>query len=153
MTDKPSNTDVERRVNQLKAIELRRQRKDYREIAKTLGIGLGTAYRYVKEHCKELKACATETAEEMRILDLATLDCWLEVLTERIQTGRANPLFDVEKAISAGCKVMERRHKLVGADAPPKPVEPIAPGDDLDTVEAKLQKALEEVREQKGAMH
>ena len=149
---KPSNTDIERHANKLKAIELRHQRKNYREIAAELGVAVGTAYKYIKDHCAELKACGTETAEEMMQLDLATLDAWLEVIDKRIKAGAENPLYDVEKAVNAGCKVMERRHKLTGADAATKVdvkhTEAIEPTDDLPTVKAKLEAALADVNSQ-----
>jgi hypothetical protein len=76
----------------------------------------------------------------------------LAVLHERINSARTNPTIDVEKAVNAACKVMERRHKLVGAEweAPSKELETINPGDDIDTVEAKLQAALDDVRSRKG---
>ncbi len=125
------NTEAERRALQLKAFELKRSGKEYREIAEQLGISLGSAYNYVRRYFDELDAVAKESADDLRRLEAARLDIWLDRLNQQIARAdevRIDPddaseavfLVDLPKLITTGVKLMERRAKLLGLDAPTK---------------------------------
>lgn len=163
------NTEAERRALQLKAFELKRSGKEYREIAELLGVGLGTAFNYVRRYFDELDAVAKESADDLRRLEAARLDIWLDRLNQQIARAdevRIDPddaseavfLVDLPKLIATGVKLMERRAKLLGLDAPTKvetkDTSAIKPDDDAATVRAKLQAALAELdQKERGATH
>lgn len=60
-----------------------------------------------------LRARMQEPAEDVRRMEIERLDRMLNAMWEKIDEGD-------EKAITAGLKVMERRARLLGLDAPMK---------------------------------
>jgi hypothetical protein len=81
----------------------------YAEIAKQLGLSSpGNAYRIVKN---ALKATYREPADDVRKLELERLDRLTMALWKRAQSGEA-------EAIDRVLKLMDRRAKLLGLDAP-----------------------------------
>lgn len=146
------NTEAERRALQLKAFELKRSGKEYREIAETLNIGLGTAFNYVRRYFDELDAVAKESADDLRRLEAARLDIWLDRINGQIELGVDTD--SITKLVTTGVKLMERRAKLLGLDAPTKvetkdvtetrkQLEKLSPQERI----AKLQSAIEQERE------
>jgi len=115
------NDDAKRHDRQLKAVELRRRGKSYRTIADELGVSVRTAFDDVWKHFSELDKLATEELEQVRKLEVARLDRYLDALEPACEEGDA-------KAIATAIKVGERRAKLLGLDAPAK-VEHTTPDD------------------------
>jgi hypothetical protein len=93
----------------LRALELRKAAVPYQQIADELGYRSASgAFNAVKA---ALKATLREPAEELRELELARLDAMLLPLWRRVQRGD-------EKAIDRALRIMERRARLLGLDAP-----------------------------------
>jgi len=101
---------------QRQALELRKAGVAFDEIARTLGYaGPSSAYRAVMS---ALKRTLQEPADEVRKLELARLDRAQRTAWERMLQGDLDALGKV-------LKIMERRAKLLGLEAPTK----IAPTD------------------------
>ena len=93
----------------LQALELRKAGATYQAIADQLGYAQAKgAYKAVTS---ALKATLKEPAEELRTLELTRLDAMLLSLWRRVQNGD-------ERAIDRALRIMERRAKLLGLDAP-----------------------------------
>lgn len=96
---------------QLTALRLRRAGVPYADIAKELGYaGRDGAHRAVKA---ALRKTLQEPADELRALELERLDALQMALWPRAQKGD-------KVAIDQVLKIMERRAKLLGLDAPAK---------------------------------
>ncbi len=94
---------------QLQALELRKAGVSYEAIASRLGYrDRSGAYRAVTA---ALKLTLREPAEELRTLELERLDAMLLALWRRVQAGD-------EKAVDRVLRIMERRARLLGLDAP-----------------------------------
>ena len=89
-------------------VELRLAGATYRQIHAQLGISLGQAHHYVTEALDELAQQARESAEQLRDLDLMRLDGMMVKLAKD----------DSPRAIDTKLRIMERRAKLMGLDAP-----------------------------------
>lgn len=99
------------RVKGARALELRMQGKTFEAIARELGYaGKQGAYESVK---RSIDAITREPAEELIKLDLERLDVLWQIQYLNAQSG------DVQ-AMAACMKIMERRAKLLGLDAPAK---------------------------------
>lgn len=99
------------KVKAAKALELRMEGKTFEAIAQELGYaGKQGAYDAVK---RSLDAITREPAEELIKLDLERLDVLWQIQYLNAQGG------DVQ-AMAACMKLMERRAKLLGLDAPVK---------------------------------
>ena len=103
--------------NQLKALELRKAGISYARIAETLGYKDGSgAWRAVKA---ALKKTLQEPSDELRMLEIERLDAMLAAIWGSVKQGQYG-------AQDRALKIMERRAKLLGLDAPTKiaPVDP-----------------------------
>jgi hypothetical protein len=99
---------AERRV---KALELRKAGKTYREIGRALGYSEQRAHKLVTAELSRLNAQRVEQAKEVTRLELERLDAlWAGVWT---QAKRGNGAA-VDRALS----IMQRRARLLGLDAP-----------------------------------
>ena len=96
-----------------KVLELRRQGLSYEKIGNQLGIHFTTAHHWVRDLMRELAQQASETAEEVRQLEEQRLDEMLEPLWPKAQAG------DI-RADEMVLRIMERRARLRGLDAPTK---------------------------------
>ena len=96
---------------QIQALDLRKTGKSYRAIGDALGISYTQAHRDVMTELKRLARLRRDKAEELRQLELERLDAYEEALHTGAAAG--DP-----KAILAVVKLMERRAKLTGLDAP-----------------------------------
>lgn len=108
-----SKRDVRSADTQLKrkdALDMRRQGMGYREIAKALDCSLGNAHKLVETAIAQIPV---ESAEDVRRIELARLDRMLRGVSKYANTG--DP-----KAILAVVKIMDRRAKYLGLDAPSK---------------------------------
>lgn len=155
------NLSPERHERIVKAVALKLRGKSYRAIAADLGVSVSVAFDDVWHHFSEMDKLATEKLEQVRKIELARLDSMLEKLfdiVDREPTERLNSkgepsgeTTDVDgtavKAITAAAKLMERRAKLLGLDAPTKhqevPAEPLPDSELAD----KLKEALATVEQ------
>lgn len=126
-----SRTDARVTEHRQQALTLRIQGGSYREIATALGISVGSAYVYVTESLAELRELTTETAKQLREIELHRLDELYLKLSVKLQsqvvevvdaaTGqrsrRASP---DETTVRAMLDVSRRRAELLGLDAPRK---------------------------------
>jgi len=91
------------------AVQLRSLGHTYDEIAQQLGLATrGSAWKVVQRALTRIPA---ESVEEMRLLEGARLDAMTAAIWPTAVTGD-------EKAIALMLRIMERRAKLFGLDAP-----------------------------------
>ena len=95
-----------------RAVELRKLGFTYQKIADQLGVSVSAAHKMVMTALKELNEKTVEGAEELRRLELERLDEWLLRIAQEIKNG------NVLGAIDRGVRIMDRRAKLLGLDAP-----------------------------------
>ena len=95
----------------LQALELRKAGATYQSIADKLGYSCAKGAH--KAVASALKATLREPADGVRELEIARLDAMLLPLWRRVQNGD-------ERAVDRVLKIMERRAKLLGLDAPAK---------------------------------
>lgn len=91
-----------------RAYDLRLRGRSYQQIATELGIGKGTAHRWVQE---VLDSIMLPTVEAIRKQEVDRLMRYLDKLDERIELGD-------DKAIGIAIKVSERLTKMLGVDMP-----------------------------------
>lgn len=90
------------------ALKLRREGSTFNEIAQTMGIALPTAYTLVH---KALTRTLQEPADAVRALELHRLDqLWAKWLPRALE--------DNKDAAAVCLRIMERRSRLLGLDAP-----------------------------------
>ena len=104
-------TDVEER--KAIAVNMRKEGHGYREIGERLGVNVKTAYGYVQSALMELKEQTEMDVETIRDLELERLDALLNKAWGGVKTG------DVSSIMTA-LKILERRAKMLGLDAPDK---------------------------------
>jgi transposase-like protein len=102
---------VQAAVRRKEAVDLRVEGKTYREIAQELGVTPTRARQLVAEALAAIEKDTAESAEELRRLELDRLDQLQAGLWEEAAGGNL-------KAVGAALKIMERRARLVGLDAP-----------------------------------
>jgi hypothetical protein len=107
---KQLSTIAERRFM---ALEFRKSGLSYRAIGEKLKIDYTQAWRDVRDALKILADKTTEKADEVRQIELERLNDLTKGLEPFAMTG--NP-----SSVMAYLKVMERRAKLLGIDAPDK---------------------------------
>ena len=93
------------------ALDLRKAGFTYQEIADRLKVVVSTAHKDVTSELKRLAKETLESADEVRQLELGRLDMLLKGLEPMARVGKSD-------AVNAYLKVMERRAKLLGLDAP-----------------------------------
>ena len=94
-----------------RALELRKAGATYQQIADAMGLSTMGAYNAVKRAIGKLNNKITEDAKAVRRLELERLNQAQLAIWPRVQKG------DI-KAINALLRIMERRAKLLGLDAP-----------------------------------
>lgn len=110
---------------QQRAVELRRAGYSYREIGKAIGIGTTSAHRLVTRAVVETRKAIAEDVNEMRALELSRLDALLGGLWADARRGHLG-------AIDRVLRIMERRAKLLGLDAPLKGARTSSTADDYE---------------------
>jgi hypothetical protein len=108
---RPPGEDAKKRARANQALELRIAGATYRQIAAQLGVSEKAAYYDVQDELARLDPIIHGRAERLRELENARLDRLHVALAAGIKAGR-------ESAILATVRVMERRAKLCGLDAP-----------------------------------
>lgn len=97
--------------NQAKALELRRMGYGYVQIAHQLGVSKSQAHRYVAAGLSEAAAKVAASADELRTEDIDRLDALLGALWIKAKRGEV-------AAVDRVLKILERRAKLLGIEAP-----------------------------------
>lgn len=90
---------------------MRRSGRTYREIARQVGIGVASAHRLIAAAMAETRSAVAEDVMELRALELSRLDGLMVALWPKARRG---DLAAVDRVL----KIMERRAKLLGLDAP-----------------------------------
>ncbi len=106
---------------QSKALEMRRMGLGYQDIANQLDCSLSTAHRYIQNAMADAKAQVQADAAEIKTEEISRLDGMLKGLWPDARKGSYG-------AVDRVLKIMERRARLLGLDAPAK----IAHGGDQD---------------------
>lgn len=101
---------AERRVN---ALNLRKSGASFRQIGDQLGVDAATAYRDVQRALADLAKEQRESAEQLRQLELERLDALQIALWVQARQGN-------QGAVDRVLRIMERRARLLGLDAPTK---------------------------------
>lgn len=115
------------------AFDLRKRGATYDEIGRVLGITRQAAYELVKRELEDIRAHTQDDVETVRALELERLD--------RLFAGSyAAAAGGDPKALASIMKVMERRARLLGLDAPVRQdIELVAfNGADLDSEITRL---------------
>jgi predicted transcriptional regulator len=102
------------------AIELRKSGATYEAIGDQLGVSAQAAHQHVQRALKRIIDETNETADEVRTIELQRLDRALQAIWRRVLQG------DVH-AIDRSIRIMERRAKLLGLDAPTKVEAEVGP--------------------------
>jgi len=138
MAGKTRNSkDFERAERKRNALELRLAGASYRDIAQALNCSVGTATNDCKEALAEIPM---QQADEMRTVELSRLDRLQRAVWPKAVKG---DLQAVDRAI----KIIDRRAKLFGLDAPQQ-VQITANDIDLDAAVDKMLRVAEMALEQ-----
>lgn len=129
-SNKTSTAKAVKLQRQQAALELRRAGQGYIEIANRLGISKSQAHRLVTEALKESTAQIDAEARQLKAEELSRLDAMLSGLWSDARKGQ-------QGAVDRVLKIMERRSKLLGLDAPVK----LAHGGDPDAPPIKNEHA------------
>lgn len=108
---RPPGEDAKKRARSANALELRIAGATYRQIAAQLGVSEKAAYYDVQDELARLDPVIKGRAERLRDLENARLDRLHVALAAGIKAG--DP-----RAVVATVRVMERRARLNGLDAP-----------------------------------
>jgi predicted transcriptional regulator len=117
-----------------RAVELRKQGLTLEQIGQRLGVSGVMAHRYIKDSLATLQAQTQDITATERRLELSRLDALHRDLWKTIFEGNSEPELKI-KAILAMLKIMERRARLLGLDAPVKAAVAMAPGWEAPTPE------------------
>ena len=119
MTQKATARRIKNREKVQQALDLRRDGASYAQIAATMKCSRTLAYRRVQSGLQELNATCANAAEELRRMELERCD----YLTLKLWPQSSNP-----RVTDSLLRIMERRAKLLGLDAPQKIAETDAQG-------------------------
>lgn len=139
MPHKPSKTrpaNIQSQERRLEALKLRALRMSYTDIGLRMGISRQRACQLVQEELEAISNECRETAERVRNLESISLDNMQMALARQVNAGDTT-------AIDKTLKIMERRARLLGLDAPTK-VAPTTP-DGENPYEAMSREELREI--------
>jgi len=108
---RPPGEDAAKCDRAVKALDLRIAGATYRQIAAQLNVSEKTAYYDVQDELGRLDKVREDKAERLRELEGGRLDALQVALAPGIRNG--DP-----RAIATAVRLMERRAKLFGLDAP-----------------------------------
>ena len=117
-----NRSDVARTVaRRARVLELRKAGASYREIAEQTHVSLRTAWRDVKTELGRLAEETRETTSSLRALEMQRLDRlqlshWSKAVGFTDKDGKQHPP-DI-KAADVVLRIMDRRARLLGLDAP-----------------------------------
>ena len=142
MSRKQTQRDYDRAERKKNALELRLAGASYRDIAQALEVSPATALQDCKEALADIPA---QQADEMRTVELSRLDRLQRAVWPRAVKG---DLQAVDRAI----KIIDRRAKLFGLDAPQQ-VQITANDIDLDAAVDKMLRVAEMALEKEKSNH
>lgn len=142
MSRKQTQRDYDRAERKRNALELRLAGASYRDIAQALEVSPATALQDCKEALADIPA---QQADEMRTVELSRLDRLQRAVWPRAVKG---DLQAVDRAI----KIIDRRAKLFGLDAPQQ-VQITANDIDLDAAVDKMLRVAEMALEKEKSNH
>ena len=142
MSRKQTQRDYDRAERKRNALELRLAGASYRDIADALQVSQATALQDCKEALADIPA---QQADEMRTVELSRLDRLQRAVWPRAIKG---DLQAVDRAI----KIIDRRAKLFGLDAPQQ-VQITANDIDLDAAVDKMLRVAEMALEKEKSNH
>lgn len=109
---KTSPRRVNAQARAYQAMKLRRDGLTYQQIADKLGYKAANgAYSAVRRVLDKIDGETKEIARDIRMMEFSRLDCAHEAIFPKVQDGNL-------EAIKTMLKLMERRSKLMGLDAP-----------------------------------
>ena len=120
--EKAKPVRVRNRAQVLQAIDLRTAHCSYDQIGKSMGISKTRAYELVMAGMADLDASVKEAAEVLRAIEVRRCDA----LAMKLWPQSGNP-----RVTDSILRVMERRARLLGLDAPQKVAETDAAGNDV----------------------
>lgn len=94
-----------------KALALRRAGATYDQIAEALEVSVARARSYVDEAIEAINKEIGESAAEVRTIEAERLDEMMRILWPKVREGNL-------KAMDRVMRIMERRSRLLGLDAP-----------------------------------
>jgi predicted transcriptional regulator len=110
---KTSPRAIQRAELEASAVEMRKRGATYMQIAKTLGVADTVVFDYVSKALARLNTHTTEELGVLRQMELQRLDSLMFSAWAAAQRGES-------RAIETVLKIMERRAKMLGLDAPTK---------------------------------
>lgn len=128
---------------ELQAVELRRQGFTYAAIAKAIGYADHTSARAAIQ--RAMQRALQEPAEELRQIEAARLDYMQEKIWGQVDEG--DP-----RAVQSVLRIMERRAKLLGLDAPTEINQNINVFDGMSDVDREVQRLAELLSNNPDAM-
>lgn len=132
--------EYERAERKKNALELRLAGASYRDIAQALNCSVGTATNDCKEALAEIPM---QQADEMRTVELSRLDRLQRAVWPSAVKGNL-------EAVDRAIKIIDRRAKLFGLDAPQQ-VQITANDVDLDAAVDKMLRVAEMALEKENA--
>ena len=149
---KQCKTRIEAAKRRVTVMDLRLQGRSFRQIAEMLDAPMSTIYRDYRTTMQEYASQANESASEIRALECQRLDelqneMWsqlAEARSEKVdESGDPEPRSAQDQNASLGTvnaiiRIMERRAKLAGIDAPTKKTIDIRKVDDIAQTVAKV---------------
>ena len=108
----------------LEVVELRKRGKSYAEIRRETGYSKTRISQILNAHVDDYAQRHKDELDELRNLENARLDAYLMKVHDKAMDG---DLFAIDRAL----KIMDRRAKLLGLDAPSKiaPTDPSGEGE------------------------
>jgi hypothetical protein len=117
----PDKVNADERKRQ--AIAMRRTGATFEDIGRALGISTQAAHKAVKRALAELAAMTMDEAASLRALELDRLDRMQAAIWRNVTSGNLS-------AVDRALRIMERRAKLLGLDAPAKVASTNPEGDE-----------------------
>ncbi len=130
----PIDAEVQRKMDQ--ALDLRIGYASYSQIAAVMGCSKKTAFKWVQRGLKQLVERNLESAERVRVMELARLDA----LSLKVAAGKTLP-----RVADTLVRIADRRARLLGLDAPVKIAGPT--GGAIPILNASVELTEDERRE------
>lgn len=132
---------IKSREIRAKAFELRKMGLSLEAVGQQLGVSRQRAHKLISQSLAELDALNTQTLNELREMDLARLDDALLQMMVQVKCGN-------QGAVDRMIRILERRAKLMGLDAPARTEmsgpngEPLSFVDRTEEIRLKIMNAL-----------
>jgi transposase len=111
-----------------KAMELKRDGWSYRDIAKKLGVSVGTVHTDITDLLDEVNESAHELARKERAAQLDRLDIAIKAIMPKVKKGDGEAILRLER-------IEKRRADLLGLDAPTRVQTELSGSVSLDDID------------------